>query len=141
MLCPSPSPARAPWSSAREAWATSASRPCGALSATEIIVVDRSAEALEHAKGWGADHVVLARADRSHVEEIKDLTDGLGAEVVIDYVGEGGAELDAIDVLQGGGTDFVVGYGGKIDVDILQVVLKEINFVGTSAAPTTSSSS
>lgn len=101
-----------------------------ALSATEIIVVDRSEEALAHAKGWGADHTVLAREDRSHVEEIKDLTDGLGAEVVIDYVGEGGAEQDAIDVLQAGGTDFVVGYGGKLSVDILQVVLTEINFVG-----------
>jgi len=27
-----------------------------ALSQTEIIVVDRNADALEHARGWGADH-------------------------------------------------------------------------------------
>lgn len=32
-----------------------------ALSQTEIIVVDRNPEALEHARGWGADHVVLDR--------------------------------------------------------------------------------
>ena len=38
-----------------------------ALSQTEIIVVDRSAEALEHARGWGADQTVQAKADGSHV--------------------------------------------------------------------------
>ena len=39
-----------------------------ALSQTEIIVVDRSAEALEHARGWGADQTVQAKADGSHVQ-------------------------------------------------------------------------
>ncbi len=39
-----------------------------ALSQTEIIVVDRNAEALEHARGWGADQTVQAKADGSHVQ-------------------------------------------------------------------------
>jgi NAD+-dependent secondary alcohol dehydrogenase Adh1 len=44
------------------------------LSQAEIIVVDRSAEALEHARGWGADQVVQAKADGSHVQEVKGIT-------------------------------------------------------------------
>ena len=48
-----------------------------ALSETEIIVVDRNEEALEHARGWGADQTVQARPDGSHVQEIKDRTGGV----------------------------------------------------------------
>ena len=69
-----------------------------ALSQTEIIVVDRNAEALEHARGWGADQTVQAQADGSHVQEIKDRTGG-GAQVVLDFVGEGGAEREAVLML------------------------------------------
>src|SRR5712692_3679897 len=65
-----------------------------ALTPTEIIVVDRSSEALELTKSWGADHVVLA--DGHHVEKVLELTDGQGAEAVIDFVGERGAEHDAV---------------------------------------------
>ena len=102
-----------------------------ALSATEIIVVDRSAAALEHARGWGADHVVTAREDRSHVAEVRDLTGGAGAHVVLDYVGEGGAERDGVEMLGANGVDFLVGYGGKLEVDILtQALFPETSFVG-----------
>ena len=102
-----------------------------ALSQTEIIVVDRNPEALEHARGWGADHVVLSKQDRSHVQEVRDLTDGAGAEVVIDYVGEGGAERDGVELLGPNGVDFLVGYGGRLDVEILsQALFPETSFVG-----------
>ena len=89
-----------------------------ALSQTEIIVVDRSAEALEHARGWGADQIVQAKEDGSHVQEVKDITGG-GAQVVIDFVGEGGAERDAVLMLGTRGVDVLVGYGGRLDVEIL----------------------
>ena len=102
-----------------------------ALSQTEIIVVDRNPLALEHAKAWGADHMVLAREDRSHVQEVRDLTDGAGAEVVIDYVGEGGAERDGVEMLGANGVDFLVGYGGRLELDILsEALFPETSFVG-----------
>lgn len=102
-----------------------------ALSQTEIIVVDRNPEALEHARGWGADHVVVAKEDRSHVAELRDLTDGVGAEVVIDYVGEGGAQRDGVELLGHNGVDFLVGYGGKLEVEILgEALFPETSFVG-----------
>jgi len=58
-----------------------------ALTAAEIIVVDRSEAALELARSFGADHTVLA--DGSQVERVKELTDGKGAEVVLDFVETG----------------------------------------------------
>ncbi len=102
-----------------------------ALSQTEIIVVDRNPAALEHARGWGADHTVVAKDDRSHVQEVRDLTDGAGAEVVIDYVGEGGAQRDGVEMLGANGVDFLVGYGGKLEFEILtEALFPETSFVG-----------
>lgn len=104
-----------------------------ALSQTEIVVVDRNPLALEHAKGWGADHTVLTHADRSHVAEVRELTGGAGAQVVLDFVGEGGAETDAVEVLGPHGLDVIVGYGGRLEADILsQVLSPEASFVGST---------
>jgi len=103
-----------------------------ALSQTEIIVVDRSERALEHALAWGADKAVLSRSDHSHVAEIRDHTNGVGANVVIDYVGEGGAELEAIDMLGPNGVDIVAGYGGTLIANIqAKLLTPEASVVGT----------
>src|SRR5207245_3596794 len=69
-----------------------------ALTPTEIIVVDRSPAALELTRSWGADHTVVA--DGTHVAKVKELTDGQGAEAIIDFVGEGGAIEDGVAMLQ-----------------------------------------
>jgi D-arabinose 1-dehydrogenase-like Zn-dependent alcohol dehydrogenase len=58
-----------------------------ALSPAELIVVDRSPQALELARECGADHTVVA--DGGHAEAVRELTDGSGAQVVLDFVGEG----------------------------------------------------
>src|SRR5450759_2192433 len=65
-----------------------------ALTPAEIIVVDRSPEALELTRSWGADHTVVV--DGSQVAKVKAITDGQGAEAVIDFVGEGGAIEDGV---------------------------------------------
>jgi NAD+-dependent secondary alcohol dehydrogenase Adh1 len=51
-----------------------------AMTPAQIIVLDRSAGALELAKRWGADHTVLA--DGKHVAKVKEITEGQGAEAV-----------------------------------------------------------
>src|SRR3984957_19256296 len=60
-----------------------------ALCAAEIIVIDRSDLALGLAKEGGADRSV--KADGTEVEQVLALTEGNGAEAVIDFVGEGDA--------------------------------------------------
>src|SRR6266478_3252717 len=99
-----------------------------ALTPTEIIVVDRSAAALDLTKSWGADHTVLA--DGNQVAKVKDLTDGQGAEAVIDFVGEQGAQQDAVNMLRRAGSHYIIGYGGKLDVPTIDIISTEINFIG-----------
>ena len=99
-----------------------------ALTPAEIIVVDRSEAALELARSWGADHTVPT--DGNQVAQVKELTDGHGAEAVIDFVGEGGAVEDGVAMLRRAGTYYVIGYGGRINVPTIDVISTEINFVG-----------
>jgi NAD+-dependent secondary alcohol dehydrogenase Adh1 len=99
-----------------------------ALSAAEMIVVDRNAEALTLAKEFGAQHTVLA--DGTQLEQIKEITGGDGAEAVIDFVGEGGALEDGIASLRRAGNYYVVGYGGELRIPTIDVISTEINFIG-----------
>src|ERR687887_111058 len=61
-----------------------------ALTATRILVVDRNPDALTLAGKLGAEQTIVA--DGRHVDAVKDLTGGAGADVVLDFVAEQGAE-------------------------------------------------
>ncbi|AIJ18199.1 NAD(P)-dependent alcohol dehydrogenase [Streptomyces violaceoruber] len=100
----------------------------GALTAAEIVVVDRNPDAVDLAVSVGADHGVLA--DGGHVDRVRELTGGHGAEAVIDFVGEGGSTGDGIGMLRRAGDYHVVGYGENIDVPTIDVISAEINFIG-----------
>jgi NAD+-dependent secondary alcohol dehydrogenase Adh1 len=99
-----------------------------AMVPAEIIVLDTNEEALSLATEWGADHTV--RVDGTQVSRVMDVTDGKGAEVVIDFVGESGAEHWGVDLLHRAGSFFVVGYGGMLEVPTMRIILTEINFIG-----------
>jgi NAD+-dependent secondary alcohol dehydrogenase Adh1 len=98
-----------------------------ALSPAELIVVDRSPEALELARQCGAEHTVVA--DGSHPDAVRELTDGGGAQVVLDFVGEG-TVADGVGMLAAGGSYYVVGYGDTLSVPTIQMVLTETSFIG-----------
>jgi NAD+-dependent secondary alcohol dehydrogenase Adh1 len=99
-----------------------------AMTPAEIIVVDPSEPALELARGIGADHTV--RVDGSHVDAVRELTDGLGAEVILDFVGEKGAVEDGIAMIQDGGFYYVIGYGQNLVVPTIDIISREISFIG-----------
>jgi len=100
-----------------------------AYTPTEIIVVDPNEKALELARELGADHTV--RVDgRSHIETVQELTDGKGADAIIDFVGEKGAVEDGVDMIQDGGFFYVIGYGQNIDIPTIDVISREISFIG-----------
>jgi len=98
------------------------------LTAARVIVVDRSEDALRLARECGADEVVVA--DGGQVEAVRERTNGLGAEAVVDFVGEGGALEDSVAMLREGGTHYVIGYGGVLSVPAIDIISAEINFVG-----------
>jgi NAD+-dependent secondary alcohol dehydrogenase Adh1 len=99
-----------------------------ALTATNIIVVDRSPEALKLAEQLGAQHTVVA--DGQHVDAVKDLTGGAGAEVVLDFVAEQGAEHDGFEMTRRAGSYYVIGYGGQIQIPTLDIISTERNIIG-----------
>ena len=98
------------------------------LTAARVVVIDRSEGSLELARECGADDVVLA--DGGEVEAVRERTDGLGAEAVLDFVGEGGALENSIAMLQEGGTHYVIGYGDVLSVPAIDIISAEINVVG-----------
>jgi len=99
-----------------------------AMTPAEIIVVDPSESALELAGEVGADHTV--RVDGSHVDTVRELTEGLGAEVILDFVGEKGAVEDGIAMIQDGGFYYVIGYGQNLVIPTIDIISREISFIG-----------
>jgi NAD+-dependent secondary alcohol dehydrogenase Adh1 len=100
-----------------------------ALTPAEIIVVDPSEKALALAGEMGADHTLQVDAGK-HVDTVKEMTDGLGAEAIIDFVGEKGAIEDGIAMVRDGGFYYVIGYGENIDIPTIDVISREISFIG-----------
>jgi NAD+-dependent secondary alcohol dehydrogenase Adh1 len=99
-----------------------------ALTAATIIVVDRNPEALKLAAQIGAHQTVVA--DGTQVEAVRELTGGRGAHVVLDFVAEQGAEADGWAMTGGGGSYFVIGYGGTVQVPTLDIISTERNIIG-----------
>ncbi|HEY6492938.1 MAG TPA: NAD(P)-dependent alcohol dehydrogenase [Trebonia sp.] len=99
-----------------------------ALTATNIVVVDRNPDALKLAAQLGAGHTVVA--DGTHVDAVKDLTGGKGAHVVLDFVAEQGAEMDGWNMTAAGGSYFVIGYGGTLHIPTLDIISTERNIIG-----------
>ena len=100
-----------------------------AMTAATVIVCARSDASLELAKQCGADLTV--KADGTQVQKIKDLTGGFGCESVFDYVAEGGSLEWGYPTLRNGGTYYIIGYGGTVQVPAIDFVAKEINYAGS----------
>ena len=99
-----------------------------ALTATSIVVVDRNPEALKLAEQLGADATVVA--DGKQVDAVKQITNGKGAHVVLDFVAEQGAEMDGWNMTAAGGSYFVIGYGGTVHLPTLDIISTERNVIG-----------
>jgi NAD+-dependent secondary alcohol dehydrogenase Adh1 len=99
-----------------------------AMTPAEIIVIDPSEKALALAGEMGADQTV--KVDGTHVDTVKEMCDGLGAEAIIDFVGEKGAIEDGIAMIRDGGFYYVIGYGENINIPTIDVISREISFIG-----------
>ncbi len=99
-----------------------------ALTATRIIVVDRNPDALKLAEQLGAQHTVVA--DGGQVAAVMDLTGGRGANVVMDFVAEQGAEADGWAMTGAAGSYYVIGYGGELRIPTLDIISTERNIIG-----------
>lgn len=99
-----------------------------AMCAADIIVVDKSDGALELAGKSGADHLV--KADGHEVDAVLALTGGVGAEAVIDFVGERGTTKKGLAMTRSMGSYYIVGYGEDIQIPTVEMVITEKNIIG-----------
>ena len=98
-----------------------------ALTAADLIVVDRNPDALKLAEQLGAANTVVA--DGNHVAAVQELTKG-GAHVVFDFVAEQGAENEGWAMTRRAGSYYVIGYGGELHIPTLDVIGTERNVIG-----------
>lgn len=100
-----------------------------AITSATITVIDRSEAALELARSLGAHHTVLSTTDEEVEKKVLDITGG-GAHIAFDFVGEHGAELLAPRLIRNRGSHYVIGYGGAVHLQTIEIISREINVVG-----------
>jgi D-arabinose 1-dehydrogenase-like Zn-dependent alcohol dehydrogenase len=99
------------------------------MTTARVVAVDVQPERLDFARSLGADEA-FAAGDDGAVQAVLDLTDGRGADVVVDFVGELDTPRNALRMLRNGGTYSIVGYGGALSPTTLEMINREINVVG-----------
>jgi L-iditol 2-dehydrogenase len=100
--------------------------------AGRIVLVGRQPRRLEAARAVGVDHVIDARSADPR-EAVLDLTDGLGADAVIECVGRPEAWEQAVDLACKGGAVLLFGgceKGSTIGLDTERVHYDEITVKG-----------
>ncbi|MBM2620031.1 NAD(P)-dependent alcohol dehydrogenase [Actinoplanes sp. LDG1-06] len=90
-----------------------------AMTAARVVVIDPNEKARELARELGA-HEVVANGD--------DLTDS--ANVVLDFVGEQGAESLGLAMTRRAGSYYVIGYGGAVNIPTIDLISTERNIIG-----------
>jgi threonine dehydrogenase-like Zn-dependent dehydrogenase len=107
---------------------------CGA---SMVIAIDTIDSSLERAKRVGADGIINPRKERP-VEKIKEMTLGMGADLVLEFIGLKETIEQAVGCVRTGGRVVVVGLGP----DIISLpppslfVRSELSFLGSYGSST-----
>lgn len=105
-----------------------------ALRGATVIAVDLDDEKLELAKRIGASYVVNSKTENVH-ERIQEITDGLGADVVIEAVGSPVTYVMAVDEVGFTGRVVCIGYAkSEVSFQTKYFVQKELDIRGSRNA-------
>lgn len=99
-----------------------------------IIMVDMSRDRLEYAKSMGADYAIMP--DGSEAEKIREITEGRGADYVIESVGSVTTYENAFNYVRPGGRIVVFGItpaDATIPLNPCNMILSEISMTATVA--------
>lgn len=101
-----------------------------------VLAVDRNENALERATNFGADHVFLGTAEQA-AAQVKTLTEGLGADMVIDATGKPSGLNDALNLVRPRGSVAVKTTCGILSppVDATRIAVDEIRIQGSRCGP------
>ncbi len=107
-------------------------------SGATVIITSSSDEKLQRARDLGADHTINYRATPEWDVEVLRLTDGRGADLVVET---GGTDTFArsLNAAAYGATVFSVGFvsGASATIDLLPVIVKALNIQGNNTGPVT----
>jgi len=97
--------------------------------AGRIIAIDISSEKLRLAEKYGAD--VSINISGKTQSEILEMLYKEKIDVVFDLVGDHGTTDLAIKIVKNQGTVVLVGYGGNFNVNSFDMIIREINIIGS----------
>lgn len=100
-----------------------------AMGAERIVAMSRHAPRQELARAFGATHVVAARGKEA-VAEVLELTDGVGADAVLECVGTDDAMTTAIGVTRPGGGVGYVGVPHGVELPLRTMFERNIGLRG-----------
>ena len=102
-----------------------------AVGASKVIVagLEQDKQRLEMAKQFGADEIIVSDRENA-VEKIMDLTQGIGADVVIEVGGTPEAFKIAFDSVRGRGQIASLGYSLHGELEPIRLARQEIRFTG-----------
>jgi len=102
------------------------------IKGAEVMVVDVEGFKLDLAAQLGADHVVNPTRDDVR-KRVMELTDGIGADCVLEAVGRPDTLAATVDLVKRGGTIMLMGWSGS-ETDpfgLTKVTLNELTVLGT----------
>jgi threonine dehydrogenase-like Zn-dependent dehydrogenase len=110
---------------------------CGVLAAAEmgaerVVAMSRHEQRQEIARQFGATHIVEERG-KEGVERVKEITNGVGADAVLECVGTDGAMRQAFGSARPGSTVGFVGAPHGVDLPVRRMFSKNIGLAGGMA--------
>ncbi len=96
-----------------------------------IAVIDLDDRRLEEAKRLGADYVINSK-NKDAIKEVRELTYGLGADAIIDFVNASNTIATDLELLRKRGRLVPVGlFGGSVELGLVTIPLRAIKIIGS----------
>jgi threonine dehydrogenase-like Zn-dependent dehydrogenase len=107
---------------------------CGVLAATRmgaerVVALSRHEDRQKIAKEFGATHIIAARGDEAKAT-VLELTDGVGADAVLECVGTDQSFKTAFDVARPGATVGFVGVPHGVEVPVRTMFQRNVGLAG-----------
>jgi threonine dehydrogenase-like Zn-dependent dehydrogenase len=107
---------------------------CGVLAASQlgaerVVALSRHAPRQELARAFGATHVIAERGEAGE-QQVLELTDGVGADAVLECVGTGASMSTAFNVARPGSTVGFVGVPHGVELPLRRMFAKNVGLAG-----------
>ena len=99
------------------------------MGAERVVVMSRHAPRQEIARRFGATHVIAERGEEG-VAQVLEMTQGIGADAVLECVGTGASMTQAFDSARAGSTVGFVGVPHGVELPIRRMFSKNIGLAG-----------